>query len=71
MHDPGGQPIIRQGYRGWSPAGAADSVVMVLAACQVASTAAGTWSGGPCLGTNAAAPAWQAACWVWSLSNTE
>ncbi len=44
---------------------------VVLAACQAASTAAGTWSGGPCLGMKAAAPAWWAACRVSSLSNTE
>jgi Cation transporter/ATPase, N-terminus len=57
---------------GWSRGGAAGgTAVGLLAACQVASTAAGTWSGGACLATKAAAPARWAACRVSSLSNTE
>jgi hypothetical protein len=55
------------GYCGWSRRGVAGGFG-VLGACQVASTAAGTWSGGACLGMKAAAPAWRAACWVSSLS---
>jgi hypothetical protein len=71
MHDPGGQPILSPGYWGWPLGGAAGGVGVGLAACQAVSTAAGTWSGGPLLGTKAAAPAWRAAYWVYSVSNTE
>jgi len=59
------------GYRGWSLVVPLADQRVVLAACQAASTAAQRWSGGPLLGTKAAAPAWRAACWVSSLSNTE
>jgi hypothetical protein len=59
------------GYRGCSPAGAPGEVGVLLAVCQVASSVAGSWSGGLPLATKAAAPAWRAACWVSSLSNTE